>query len=259
MCNIKLSLLGGILFICQLLPLHAQEMAPNDIPIPWYSQKISGCPYAHCSLASSLMVFDYYKGMSSTSQREPEDAEKKLVEYQRNYFMKKRAPFRRRTSLAQGSYYPFELDSLARYYEEMKGADYFYQKDYKKLKEYIDSGTPVLVNVSYRSSMTGLIPGSHRHWIVLRGMTDDYVWINDPGRSASMRQKGENKRYPIKRQKGNPSYFDGCWTGRYIVINPKEQMGPLSWPAEMFMVIEIPEMSKELKPHPVPPDANATK
>lgn len=42
---------------------ETQKLAPNNIPVPWYSQKIAGCPYSHCSLASSLMVFDYFKGM----------------------------------------------------------------------------------------------------------------------------------------------------------------------------------------------------
>ena len=41
---------------------ETQKLAPNNIPVPWYSQKIAGCPYSHCSLASSLMVFDYFKG-----------------------------------------------------------------------------------------------------------------------------------------------------------------------------------------------------
>lgn len=65
-------------------------------------------------------------------------------------------------------------------------------------------------------------PGPRGHWIVLRGIDDKYVWVNDPGRSPEMRSKGENIRYPIKKQVGNPSYFDGCWTGRYIVVTPRE-------------------------------------
>ena len=44
---------------------ETQKLAPNNIPVPWYSQKIAGCPYSHCSLASSLMVFDYFKGMTA--------------------------------------------------------------------------------------------------------------------------------------------------------------------------------------------------
>ena len=88
---------------------ETQKLAPNNIPVPWYSQKITGCPYSHCSLASSLMVFDYFKGMTTDTQRTAQDAEKKLIEYQRNYFLKKRAPFRRRTSIGQGGYYSFEI------------------------------------------------------------------------------------------------------------------------------------------------------
>ena len=98
---------------------ETQKLAPNNIPVPWYSQKIAGCPYSHCSLASSLMVFDYFKGMTADTQRTAQDAEKKLIEYQRNYFLKKRAPFRRRTSIGQGGYYSFEIDSLTRYYENI--------------------------------------------------------------------------------------------------------------------------------------------
>lgn len=67
---------------------ETQKLAPNNIPVPWYSQKIAGCPYSHCSLASSLMVFDYFKGMTADTQRTAQDAEKKLIEYQRNYFLK---------------------------------------------------------------------------------------------------------------------------------------------------------------------------
>ena len=207
--------------------VFGQDVAPNNIPIPWYSQKITGCPYAHCSLASSLMVFDYFKGMTSDNQRTAVDAEKKLVEYQKEYFLKKKAPFKRRTSIAQGGYYTFEIDSLSRYYENMIEAAYHDKKDYALLKSYIDRGIPVLINVSYRSSTTGMIPGTHRHWMVLRGITDTHVWVNDPGRSVMMREKGENRCYPIKKETGNPSYFDGCWTGRMMVIVPqnKEEYG----------------------------------
>lgn len=215
-------------FLCLLLSagteIRAQGrggFAPNDIPVPWYSQKITGCPYTHCSLASSLMIFDYYKGMTSEVQRSPQEAEKKLVEYQRNYFLNKRAPFRRRTSVGQGSYYAFEIDSLARYYENMAGAEHFQQKNYEILKEYVNRGVPVMVNVRYTGATHGLRPGPRGHWIVLRGIDDKYVWVNDPGRSPEMRSKGENICYPIKKQAGNPSYFDGCWTGRYIIVTPK--------------------------------------
>ena len=58
--------------------------------------------------------------------------------------------------------------------------------------------------------------------MVLRGIDDKHVWVNDPGRSPEMRSKGENICYPIKKQPGNPSYFDGCWTGRFIIVTPKE-------------------------------------
>lgn len=222
--NIQRLLPGCLLLFCVLCRLAAQdEKAPNDIPIPWYSQKISGCPYAHCSLASSLMVFDYYKGYTVDRQRSAREAEQKLIEYQKEYFLKKKAPFRRRTSIAQGGYHAFEIDSLARYYEGMVSAEPYSNKDYKVLKAYIDQGIPVLINVRYRSSTTGLIPGNHGHWMVLRGMTDTHVWINDPGRSSEMRDKGENRKYPIRRERGNPSWFDGCWTGRFIVITPRDR------------------------------------
>ena len=26
---------------------ETQKLAPNNIPVPWYSQKIAGCPYSH--------------------------------------------------------------------------------------------------------------------------------------------------------------------------------------------------------------------
>ena len=146
----KALYLGLFLIGSHLPSIQAQEVAPNDIPLPWYSQKISGCPYAHCSLASSLMVFDYYKGMTVDSCRSAAEAEAKLVEYQKNYFLKKRAPFKRRTSIGQGGYYSFEIDSLTRYYEHMVSAEHFMNKDYRTLKAYIDQGIPVLINVRHR-------------------------------------------------------------------------------------------------------------
>ena len=222
--NILFSLFWASLVLVGI-ETQAQEnlkFAPNDIPVPWYSQKITGCPYSHCSLASSLMVFDYFKGMTTDTQRTAQDAEKKLIEYQRNYFLKKRAPFRRRTSIGQGGYYSFEIDSLTRYYENMISAEHFQQKDYRVLKDYIDRGIPVLVNVRYTGAVRGLRPGPRGHWMVLRGIDDKHVWVNDPGRSPEMRSKGENICYPIKKQPGNPSYFDGCWTGRFIIVTPKE-------------------------------------
>ena len=174
----KALYLGLFLIGSHLPSIQAQEVAPNDIPLPWYSQKISGCPYAHCSLASSLMVFDYYKGMTVDSCRSAAEAEAKLVEYQKNYFLKKRAPFKRRTSIGQGGYYSFEIDSLTRYYEHMVSAEHFMNKDYRTLKAYIDQGIPVLINVRHRGSSHGLMqPGSHRHWMVLRGINDTHVWI----------------------------------------------------------------------------------
>lgn len=247
-----------LLLVC-CLTAHAQgqkQAAPNDIPIPWYSQKISGCPYAHCSLASSLMVYDYYKGMNAAAQRSPEEAEAKLVEYQKNYFLKKRAPFKRRTSIRQGGYYTFEIDSLTRYYERMGSADYYMKKDYRELRDYIDKGIPVLINVRYRGSTRGLVPGSHGHWMVLRGISDTHVWINDPGRSADMRDKAENVCYPIKKERGNPSYFDGCWTGRYIVIKPKEwERTMLAQRGSLPPIDEVTAMQHPVFLRMTPPDA----
>lgn len=236
---LAISLLGG----GSAFSVKAQKSAPNDIPLPWYSQKISGCPYVHCSLASSLMVFDYFKGMTADSCRSAAEAEAKLVEYQKDYFLKKRAPFKRRTSVAQGGYYSFEIDSLARYYEHMISAEHFMDKDYRALKAYIDQGIPVLINVRHRGSSRGILqPGNHRHWMVLRGMDDTHVWINDPGRSAMMRSKGENLCFPIKKEKGNPAWFDGCWTGRYIVITPRI-------PRAIARAGELPSIEKVMTIH----------
>lgn len=227
--------------------LNDHTVAPNDIAIPWYSQKMTGYPYAHCSLASSLMVFDYFKGMNSEVQRSPKEAEEKLIEYQRNYFLKKRAPFRRRTSVGQGGYFSFEIDSLARYYENMVSAEHFQQKDYQLLKHYIDRGIPVLVNVRYTGAIRGLRPGPRGHWMVLRGIDDQHVWVNDPGRSPEMRDKAENICYPIKKQVGNPSYFDGCWTGRFIIVTPKEWIGTSLY-AQVGKLPPLEEMIRIIPP-----------
>ena len=59
--NLFLSFFALISVQTQAQAQETQKLAPNNIPVPWYSQKITGCPYSHCSLASSLMVFDYFK------------------------------------------------------------------------------------------------------------------------------------------------------------------------------------------------------
>lgn len=240
---------GKVFYFCLILlsncviSVYAKQAAPNDIPLPWYSQKISGHPYSHCSLASALMVFDYFKGMTADSCRTANETEAKLVEYQRNYFLKKGAPFKRRTSIAQGGYYAFEIDSLTRYYENMVSAELFADKDYRALRRYIDEGIPVLINVSHRGSSQGMLqPGSHRHWVVLRGMDDTHVWINDPGRSPMMREHGENRRFPIKKQSGNLAWFDGSWTGRYIVITPRRE-------TEIVCVSKLPTIEEMMELH----------
>ena len=36
------------------------------------------------------------------------------------------------------------------------------------------------------------------------------------------RRCGVKEKISAKKQPGNPSYFDGCWTGRFIIVTPKE-------------------------------------
>ena len=72
----------------------------------------------------------------------------------------------------------------------MISAEHFQQKDYRILKDYIDRGIPVLVNVRYTGAVRGLRPGPRGHWMVLRGIDDKHVWGNDPGRSPEIRTKG---------------------------------------------------------------------
>lgn len=94
-------------------------------------------------------------------------------------------------------------------------------KDYRILKSHISIGEfPFLINVRHRGSTRGLLqPGSHRHWMVLRGINDYHV-INDPGRSATMRNKGEKSVFSIK-ERGNPVWFDGCWTEKIYRLTPR--------------------------------------
>ena len=81
--------------------------------------------------------------------------------------------------------------------------------------------------------------------MVLRGIDDKHVWVNDPGRSPEMRTKGENICYPIKKQPGNPSYFDGCWTGRFIIVTPREITGVLLFGFTFAIIKTSPPLTIE--------------
>ena len=92
--NILFSLFLGFSLVLVGIETQAQEnlkFAPNDIPSSLVFAENHRLSLYTCSLASSLMVFDYFKGMTADAQRTSSDAEKKLIEYQRNYFFKKRA------------------------------------------------------------------------------------------------------------------------------------------------------------------------
>ena len=69
--NILFSLFWASLVLVGI-ETQAQEnlkFAPNDIPVPWYSQKITGCPYTHCSLASSngIRLFQRHDSRGATN------------------------------------------------------------------------------------------------------------------------------------------------------------------------------------------------
>ena len=53
-------------------------------------------------------------------------------------------------------------------------AEHFQQKDYRILKDYIDRGIPVLINVRYTGATRGLRPGPRGHWTVSYTHLDVY-------------------------------------------------------------------------------------
>jgi hypothetical protein len=191
-----------VLFLTVWQGISAQKI----IDVPWYSQKIDECDkWTWCGMTSALMVFDYYKQQKKT----PQQVKDKLIEYIDNFY---------KVGYCSGILDYGQIKDLAQNYESFIDVTTDKKKNYGILREAIQNGFPVILNIHYTSTETGLVNGNVFHWIVLTGIDDEYVWINDPG--TSKEANGKNKKHPIFKQSGNNSYLDGCWDGRYIIINP---------------------------------------
>ena len=151
--------------------------------VPWYSQKIDECSsYTWCGAASALMVFDYYKQQTKTTQ----EVKNKLKEYIDNYF---------KVGYCSGALDFDQIRKLAQEYEQFTDVVTDKVKDYNILREAINNGFPVILNIHFTGVDGGLVNGSTWHWIVLTGIDNENVWINDPG--TVYENKGREKKYPI--------------------------------------------------------------
>jgi uncharacterized protein YvpB len=82
-----------------------------------------------------------------------------------------------------------KLTTLAREYGNFPGASHYSGWTITDLKKRLNVGHPVIVAV-----WTKMIIGTRRHFMVLIGMDDSFVYFNDPGLTS-----GSNKRYTISQ------------------------------------------------------------
>jgi photosystem II stability/assembly factor-like uncharacterized protein len=191
-------------FILFNLTLYCQTTAPNDIPIPWYSQKLDICDkdsWHLCGLASTLMVTDYY------------DNNPRSIANLQLHMQEINAHFNK--SNCSSNYPHDDIVSLAKYKNYPDVTDNIsLNKDYNLISSAINKGFPVIVMINYAGvdKGGGMSPGGVAHWVVVRGITKDSIWINNPGTTHI--EKGENKCFII----GVETNFHKCWNGHYIVI-----------------------------------------
>jgi hypothetical protein len=75
----------------------------------------------------------------------------------------------------------------------------------------LEQGHPVIVGVyTFMHKVRG-----HDHWMVLVGLDDTWVWVNDPGRSLA--NKNHAKYWHYSR-----ALFDQAWGGQVVVIHPNQ-------------------------------------
>jgi len=191
-----------------------QTIASNDIPVPHYNQQQTGCgsngyTNALCGHTSMAMIFSFYDVKSGYGKQQYLDDIRLWLNL--NY-----GNAHPNTNTCGYSASAYEMGALAKDYGKLSQSESFCastslgcihksQISYGNLITEINNGNPVAVLVKIGMNST-----NGNHWMVLRGIDNDYVWVNDPGKSA-----GENNRY-------SKATFLTCWDGVTITTKTSQ-------------------------------------
>lgn len=167
----------SILLILLLISGNAWAL---NLDVPFLPQVPPGnwTETRNCGQTSAIMVFAYHNGQTPEAQdiRDVDDwLFTRFGDSIRNY---------------NGDYTDVDkLTTLAQEYGGFPDSEFHRQWSIDDLRGELENGNPVIVAVRLYMSTDKL-----GHFMVLRGIDDNYVYVNDPGRSVASGQ-GENKRY----------------------------------------------------------------
>jgi len=189
----------------------------KNLDLPFKSQLPPGTLWKdtrNCGQTSFLMIDAYYNG-SIVEEQDIKDLddwiEIKLGDNKRNYY---------------GNYTSIEkLGKIANEYSNYSEDKILVNAklDIDALEENLEKDVPILIDVY--TNMLKYGQDDARHFMVLTGIDDEYVYVNDPGKT-----KGKNNKYTIEQ-------FKKAWAvngNQALVILPNK-------PEE----VEEPEVSQE--------------
>jgi len=143
----------------------------------------------NCGQTSSLMIFSYYNGTIPTEQNI----------WQINGWLAQKYNDPRYNAPAGDGWYTDinKLAALAREYGAFPNSHSQSGWTIDRLREELTNGFPVIIEC-YTNMSTA--PGNIPHFMVLIGMDDENIYVNDPGHSLTS-GKGKNYHYPISQFK----------------------------------------------------------
>ncbi|MDM8523690.1 C39 family peptidase [Desulfococcaceae bacterium HSG8] len=160
--------------------VDVESPGPENLNIPFISQVPPGDwnNTKNCGQTCCAMIFAYYNGTVPTEQ----DIKKIDDWMYENYGDS--------VNNYNGSYTTVDkLAKLAKDYGGFQNSEARRQWNMSDLQNELDNDHPVIVAIRLNMETTGI-----GHFMVLRGMDDNYVYVNDPGKSLASGH-GKNKRY----------------------------------------------------------------
>ena len=188
------------------------------LDVPWIPQVPPGTwlKTMNCGQASSLMIFDYYK-----KTRPPDatsDAPCRI--WQINYWLDYRYPakgYMNPSGNGKGTWR--ELPVLSKDFGGFEDSSRHRGFTLDDLRNELSQGYPVIVGVFTDMAETG----GASHWMVLTGIDDTYVYVNDPGHSW---ESGKGKYYYAINK------FENCWARQgntAVTIHPQGNDRKFFW------------------------------
>jgi sugar lactone lactonase YvrE/uncharacterized protein YvpB len=190
-----------------------------NIPVKWLPQvPPGGWPLsANCGPTSVLMVASYYAGTTPTSN------EIELIDQEMLKLFGYPVNSDNGTDAGDNGTEPtgFNLATLASEYFNLPDSHRYANWTIAQLQEELANRNPVIVAVFTHMSPAD---GYHKHFMVLVGMDDNFVYVNDPGRTWQQTHPG-----PLAYKLSD---FKTAWkenaNNAVVVIHPNQPLPPLT-------------------------------